>query len=178
MFFTPKKYTIMFVYHVCVQYTIHITQAFLCLTDLVQPSYHICQSSDSLHSQFELIVIKILPKILHIRPLEELEPLNSVTPMPEGPLFSVGATSAKAVAAAEKCLQEQVLRLEDKIRDMKSSEWEDLVNEHKIMKWKYAANVMNSFFFVVSVLYALGIYIKFYVDSAATTNSQYTIPEY
>ena len=98
--------------------------------------------------------------------------------MPEGPLFSVGANSAKVVTSGGKCLQEQVLRLEDKIRDMKSSEREDLVNEHKIMKWKYAANVMNSFFFVVSVLYALGIYIKFYVDSAATTNSQYTIPEY
>ena len=75
----------------------------------------------------------------------------------------------------EKALPKKLTKPKNTIKEKKIPDKEQEEIEF-VLKWKYAANVMNRFFLYVSILAAVVIYIAFFAGSYVTMNNSYQVP--
>lgn len=115
-------------------------------------------------------MIKYLAKFLGIRPIEsqdmQIKPFSDHQPFTFYP---------KTLTVAEKAMFNHIVQLNKTIKTMKKFDLKFIQDEHKKLKWKYAANCLNTLFFYLSILYAVIIYVTFFVEMSYTTNK--SIPQ-
>jgi hypothetical protein len=109
---------------------------------------------------------KYLAKILRIKPIEQ-EDFKKSVPFSEHQPFSF---FPKSLTVAEKAMLNHIVQLDKTIKTMKKFDTKSLIIEQKKLKWKYAANCINTFFFYVAILYALVIYTTFFIECSNTAN--------
>ncbi len=124
----------------------------------------------------------VLPKLMRMKPFE-LGEEDSLTSESIVYPFSVEIDVNKKVTNEEKKKDED----EEKALPKKLTKPKNTIKEKKIpdkeqeeiefvLKWKYAANVMNRFFLYLSTLAAVAIFIAFFAGSYVTMNNSYQVP--
>ena len=116
-----------------------------------------------------MVVVKFLPKILFIKPLEH-QNLKNIVELSEYETF---LSYCQSLTVFERAMLNHIIQLDKTIKMMRKFDQETLNNEQKKLKWKFAAKCINCLLFYVAIIYSLIIYITFFINCANITNKPY-----